>query len=41
VICDIVRHVARAFDVDEDAVWDWINRERFNPTTTIERKLQS
>jgi hypothetical protein len=36
VICDLVRHVARAFQVDEGAVWKWVDKERQHPTTDIE-----
>ncbi len=35
LICDLVRHVARAFKVDEDAVWEWVDKERRRPTTKI------
>ena len=37
VICDIVRHVANAFNVHEDDVWEWVDKERHNPTTNIIR----
>jgi hypothetical protein len=37
LVCDLVRHVARAFRVDEDAVWSWVKKERHNPTTDITR----
>ena len=33
IIADLVRHVARAFKVDEDDVWDWVEKERRHPTT--------
>ena len=36
-VCDLVRHVAKAFKVEEDAVWQWVDMERHNPTTTIEQ----
>lgn len=36
-VCDLVRHVAKAFKVGEDAVWQWVDMERHNPTTTIEQ----
>jgi hypothetical protein len=39
MICDLVRHVARAFGVKEDDVWDWVDRERRNPTTAITGQL--
>ena len=35
LICDLVRHVARAFKVDEADVWEWVDKERHNPTTGI------
>jgi len=35
LICDLVRHVARAFKVDEDDVWEWVDKERRRPTTEI------
>jgi hypothetical protein len=35
LICDLVRHVSRAFKVDEDEVWKWVDKERHNPTTEI------
>ncbi len=42
LICDIVRHVSRAFEVNEEAVWEWVERERRNPTTaiTVQRDLK-
>lgn len=36
-ICDLVRHVAKAFKVNEKEVWKWVNMERNNPTTSIEQ----
>ena len=35
VICDSVRHIAKAFDVSEDDVWEWVEKERAHPTTEI------
>ncbi len=35
MVCDLVRHVARAFDVTEDEVWVWVDKERYHPTTEI------
>lgn len=35
VICDIIRHVAQHFEVDEADVWHWIQREMDKPTTTL------
>ena len=39
IVCDFVRHVARAFNVDEQEVWEWVDKERANPTTSIERAM--
>ncbi len=36
-ICDIVRHVATAYVVEEDAVWEWVDKERHHHTTEIRR----
>ncbi len=36
LIADIIRHVARAFNVGEDEVIDWVNKELRHPTTPIE-----
>lgn len=35
IIADLVRHVAAAFKVDEDDVWEWVDKERRRPTTTL------
>lgn len=35
LICDLVRHVAGAFKIDEDDVWEWVDKERHHPTTKI------
>lgn len=35
LICDLVRHVAAAFKVDEDDVWEWVEKERRKPTTAL------
>ena len=37
IICDLVRHVANAFKVDEDDVWKWVDRERYHHTTDVTR----
>jgi hypothetical protein len=37
LICDLVRQVSRAFNVGEDDVWEWVDRERRAPTSPIER----
>jgi hypothetical protein len=36
VIADVARHIARAFDVREDEVWKWVDKERDHPTTDVE-----
>ena len=35
IACDIVRHAARAFKVDEDDVWEWVDKERRKHTTSF------
>jgi len=35
LIADIVRHVARAFKVDENDVWEWVEKERYKPTSPV------
>lgn len=35
LVCDPVHHIASAFKVDEDDVWEWVEKERHRPTTTI------
>ena len=35
LIADLVRHVARAFKVNEGAVWEWVDKERGHPATPI------
>ena len=35
IVCDLVRHIARAFDVTEEEVWNWVDRERHHHTTEI------
>ena len=41
LIADIVRHIANAFKVREDEVWEWVDKERRHPTTDVEElKLQ-
>jgi hypothetical protein len=35
LIADLVQHVARAYKVPEGAVWEWVDKERANPTTTV------
>jgi len=33
IICDMVRHIANAFEVPEESVWEWVDKERHDPTT--------
>jgi hypothetical protein len=33
LIADLVRHVANAFKVRENDVWEWVEKERDNPTS--------
>lgn len=35
--CDLVRHIANAFKVEENAVWEWVDKERRRHTTGITR----
>jgi hypothetical protein len=38
LICDLVRHVANAFDVHENDVWEWVDKERLNPTGKAQKQ---
>jgi len=33
LIADIVRHVANAFKVGENEVWEWVDKERHHQTS--------
>jgi hypothetical protein len=33
MIADIVRHVANAFKVSENDVWEWVDKERYHQTS--------
>ena len=35
LVADLVRHVARAFDVGDEDVWEWVDKERHHPATKI------
>ena len=35
MVCDLVRHIAKAFHVHEDKIWEWVEKERDNPTTAL------
>ena len=37
MICDLIRHVARNFDVSEHDVFEWVKREYHKPTTELTR----
>lgn len=37
LIYDLVRQVATSFEVDEDEVWKWVEKERHHHTTDIRR----
>ena len=34
--CDLVRHIAQLFQVNEKQVWEWVDKERAKPTTSID-----
>jgi hypothetical protein len=36
LVADIVRHAAKAFNVDQNDVWEWVDKERDHPTSEIE-----
>ena len=38
LVCDLVRHISHAFEVSEASVWEWVDKERFNPTTDITQR---
>jgi hypothetical protein len=33
LIADLVRHVANAFSVRENEVWEWVDKERYHQTS--------
>lgn len=35
LIADTVRHVAKAFNVHENDVWEWVDKERDRPTDAV------
>ncbi len=37
LVCDLVRHIANKFNVTEEEVWVWVDKERYHPTTHITR----
>lgn len=36
-VCDLVRHIAKAFKIGEDEVWKWVDQERDHPTTDVKQ----
>lgn len=35
LIADLVRHVANAFNVHENDVWEWVDKERYHQTSPV------
>jgi hypothetical protein len=35
LVADIVRHVASAFKVHENDVWEWVDKERYHQTSPV------
>ncbi len=35
LIADVVRHVANAFKIHEDGVWEWVDKERYHQTSPV------
>ncbi|MGA2850778.1 MAG: hypothetical protein ABSE46_17405 [Terracidiphilus sp.] len=35
LIADVVRHVANAFNIHENDVWEWVDKERYKPTSPV------
>lgn len=33
LVADLVKHVAKCFGVSDEDVWEWVDKERENPTT--------
>lgn len=36
LVSDLVRHIAKLFQVNEEQVWMWVDKERAKPTTPID-----
>jgi hypothetical protein len=34
LVCDLVRHIAGMFNVPENKIWHWVEKERRHPTDT-------
>jgi hypothetical protein len=41
LICDLFRHVTRCFKVNEEDVFEWIQKELHKPTATIEGSTEA
>jgi len=35
LVCDLVRHIARAMKVDEETIWEIVDKERASPTSEV------
>ena len=35
LIATLVRHVANSFKVEEKDVWEWVDKERYDPTAPV------
>jgi hypothetical protein len=35
LITDVVRHVANAFKVHENDIWEWVDKERYRQTSPV------
>ena len=35
LIADVVRHVANAYNIHENDVWEWVDKERYRPTSQV------
>ena len=35
LIADLVRHVANAYKVPENDVWEWVDKERYHQTSPV------
>jgi hypothetical protein len=35
LIADLVRHVANAFKIHENDVWEWVEKERYHQTAPV------
>lgn len=35
LVADVVRHIAKAFKIHENDVWEWVDKERDKPTSPV------